>query len=170
MASRDVTGPGDRTLCVHEAGDPGGRPIVVHHGTPTYGGLFHPWVADAEARGIRLVAYDRPGYGGSAPHRGRTVADAAADVAAIADAPGIDRFATWGISGGGPHALACAALLGDRVVGAASLAGVAPFDAAGLNWFAGMGEANLAEFGAALQGRDAVAAFTAAGMEGMSGG
>ena len=171
MARRDVIGPGGRTLHVHEAGDPGGRAVVVvHHGTPADGALFDPWVADAEQRGIRLIGYDRPGYGGSAPHVGRAVGDAAADVEAIAEALGIERFATWGISGGGPHALACAALLGDRVVGAASLGGVAPFDAAGLNYFAGMGADNVAEFGAAMQGREAVAAFAGAGAAEMAGG
>src|SRR3954452_14939901 len=170
MATRDVTGPGGRTLHVHEAGDPGGRAVVVHHGTPTDGALFDPWVADAEQRGIRLIGYDRPGYGGSAAHVGRGVGDAAADVAAIAEALGIERFATWGISGGGPHALACAALLGDRVAGAASLAGVAPFDADGLNWFAGMGEGNLVEFGAALEGRGPIERMARQQSESMLGG
>jgi pimeloyl-ACP methyl ester carboxylesterase len=148
-----VPGPGGRTLGVYEAGDPAGRPVIVHHGTPAHGVLYAPWIEDAAARGIRLVGYDRPGYAASDPDPARTVASAAADVAAIADALGLDRFATWGVSGGGPHALACAALLGDRVVAVASLAGVAPFDAPGLNWFAGMGEDNLVEFGATLQGR-----------------
>src|SRR5581483_626782 len=87
---------------------------------------------------------------------GRTVAAAAADVEAIADALGLERFATWGISGGGPHALACAALCGDRLTAAASLAGVAPWGADGLDWLAGMGDANLEEFDLALAGEDAV--------------
>src|SRR4051794_3715114 len=111
MPTPDVTAPPGRILHVHEAGDREGLPGVVHHGTPTDGALFGRWVADAEQRGIRLIGYDRPGYGGSDPRRGRTVGDAAADTAAIADALAIDRFATWGISGGAPHALACAALL-----------------------------------------------------------
>jgi pimeloyl-ACP methyl ester carboxylesterase len=151
-----VERPGPRTLRVAEAGDRTGRAVVVHHGTPGNRELYAPWVAHAQAAGLRLVAYDRPGYGDSSPHRGRRVADAAADVAAIADALGIDRFATWGVSGGGPHALACAALLPDRVVAAASLAGVAPFDAESLNYFAGMGRDNIVEFGAAMQGREAI--------------
>jgi pimeloyl-ACP methyl ester carboxylesterase len=159
MASHDIPGPGGRMLRVYEEGDPAGAPVVVHHGTPSYGGLFESWIRDATDRGIRLIGYDRPGYGGSSPDRGRTIAGAAADVAAIAEALGIERFATWGISGGAPHSLACAALLGDRVVGAASLGGVAPFDAEGLNYFAGMGEENVVEFGAAMQGRDAVEPF-----------
>ena len=146
--ARAVPGPAGRTLGVYEAGDPGGHPVLVHHGTPAHGALFAPWEDDARGKGIRLVGYDRPGYGASSPDPERSVASAAADAAAIADALGIDRFATWGVSGGGPHALACAALLGERVVAVASLAGIAPFDAPGLNWFAGMGESNLVEFGA----------------------
>lgn len=146
-----------RTLQLHTAGDPGGEMVLVHHGTPDSGGLYAPWIADAEARGIHLVGYDRPGYGGSTRFPGRNAADVAVDAGAIADALGHARFATWGVSGGGPHALACAALLGDRVTRCASLAGVAPFDAEGLNWFRGMGEENWSEVGAALWGRDAVA-------------
>jgi pimeloyl-ACP methyl ester carboxylesterase len=169
-AAREVAGPGGRALAVYEAGDPAGAAIVVHHGTPAHGALFEPWVRDAEARGIRLIGYDRPGYGGSAPDPDRSVASAAADVAAIADALGVERFATWGVSGGGPHALACAALLGDRVAGAASLAGVAPFDADGLNWFAGMGEGNLVEFGAALEGRGPIERMARQQSESMLGG
>jgi pimeloyl-ACP methyl ester carboxylesterase len=161
----EIDGPDGRTLRIHEAGDPGGPLVVFHPGTPMSGTLFAPWARDAETRGLRLVGYDRPGYGGSTPHPGRRVADAAADTAAIADALGARRFATWGISGGGPHALACAALLPDRVAGAASLAGVAPFDAPGLNFFAGMGKENHVEFGAALQGREAIAAEASAGAE-----
>jgi len=148
--------PDGRELHVTEHGDPDGRVVLVHHGTPSDGSPHRPWVADAEAKGIRLLGYDRPGYGGSTPAPGRRVADAARDAETIADALGVERFATWGISGGGPHALACAALLGDRVPGAASLAGIAPFDAEGLNVFAGMGEDNIVEFGAAMQGREAI--------------
>lgn len=148
--------PQGGTLRVYEAGDLDGRAVVVHHGTPADGQLFAPWVEDAEARGIRLIGYDRPGYGGSTPQEGRRVADAAADVAAITGELGIDRFATWGVSGGSPHALACAGLLSSRVAAAASLAGVAPFEAEGLNYFAGMGRDNLVEFGAAMQGREAI--------------
>jgi pimeloyl-ACP methyl ester carboxylesterase len=143
-----------RFLCVLEDGDPNGHAVFALHGTP---GSRIPWrglVEDAAARGIRLLAYDRPGYGGSDPDRGRTVADAAHDVAAIADALGIDRFAVEGGSGGGPHTLACAALLPDRVVAAASLAGVAPYPAEGLDWLEGMGQDNLDEFAATLAGRD----------------
>jgi pimeloyl-ACP methyl ester carboxylesterase len=154
--SRDIAGPQGRTLRIYEGGEPGGPLIVVHHGTPAGGALFEPWVRDARERGAHLVSYDRPGYGGSTPDPDRLIAAAAADAAAIADAVGAERFATWGISGGGPHALACAALLPERVAGAATLAGVAPFDAEGLNPMLGMGEENVVDFGAALIGREAV--------------
>jgi pimeloyl-ACP methyl ester carboxylesterase len=153
---RDVRTPDGRTLRVHEGWATDGAPIFVLNGTPMSGRLYGPHVEDAAARGGRLFGYDRPGYPGSTPHEGRSVADAAGDVRAIADALGLDRFAVWGISGGGPHALACAALLPDRVVGVASLASVAPRDAEGLDWTAGMGEMNLEEFAAAREGRDAL--------------
>jgi pimeloyl-ACP methyl ester carboxylesterase len=142
-----------RTLAVLEAGDGNGHAIFAIHGTPGSGLPWRGLVEDVEARGIRLLAYDRPGYGGSDPHPGRAVADAAGDVAAIADALGIDRFAVEGGSGGGPHTLACAALLPERVVAAACLAGVAPYPAEGLEWLDGMGQNNLDEFAATLAGR-----------------
>jgi pimeloyl-ACP methyl ester carboxylesterase len=101
---------------------------------------------DAADKGIRLISYDRPGYGGSTASPGRTIADCADDVLAIIDALGIERIAVWGISGGGPHALACACLLPDRVVAAASLASPAPIDADGLDWCAGQAKDNLDDF------------------------
>jgi pimeloyl-ACP methyl ester carboxylesterase len=144
--------PDGRTLRVYDAGDPEGVPTIAHHGTPMSGRLYPPHVALAEAGGIRLIGYDRPGYGGSARQEGRSVADAAADVRAIAGHFGFERVATWGISGGGPHALACAALAPDLVAATASLAGVAPTDAEGLDWTAGMGEDNLEGFAAVRAG------------------
>jgi len=155
----DVPTPDGRTLRVREDGDPGGPAILFHHGTPMAGTLYAAHVADARARGARLVAYDRPGYGGSTPHPGRTVADVGADVLTIAEALGLERLVTWGVSGGGPHALACAALLGDRVAACAALASVAPSDADGLEWLAGMGEANLVEFAKAREGREVLEPF-----------
>jgi pimeloyl-ACP methyl ester carboxylesterase len=119
------------------------RSVLVHHGMPGCGRLYDPWVNDATARNIRLVSYDRPGYGGSSPQPGHSVADCAADVRAIADALGIDRLGVWGWSGGGPHALACAALAPDLVVGVAVLASGGPWDAPGLDFCAGMGRDNV---------------------------
>jgi pimeloyl-ACP methyl ester carboxylesterase len=145
-----------RTLAVADAGNESGPAVVVNHGTPGSRLLWRELIEDAEARGMRLIGYDRPGYGGSDPQPGRTAADAAGDVGAIADALGIEKLAVEGGSGGGPHALACAALLPDRVVAVASLAGVAPYPAEGLDWLDGMGQDNLDEFAATLAGREAL--------------
>jgi pimeloyl-ACP methyl ester carboxylesterase len=156
IREHDVPASGGGTLHVLEDGSSGGTPVFFHNGTPGAAG-FHPsWVEDAEKRGLRLLSYDRPGYGESSPAEGRTVGDAAADTAAVADALGIDRFCVWGVSGGGPHTLACAALLPDRVAAAASLASVTPYPAEGLDWLEGMGEGNQVEFAAALAGREAL--------------
>jgi pimeloyl-ACP methyl ester carboxylesterase len=154
-----VSGPGDRPLEVVVTGPGDGIPLITHHGTPGAGIAFEPFVAAATARGLRHVAYSRPGYAGSARDAGRTVASCAADVAAILDTLGAERCYTHGESGGGPHALACAALLGDRVIGCATIAGVAPWGAEGLDWLAGMGEENLEEFAAIEAGPDALRAF-----------
>jgi pimeloyl-ACP methyl ester carboxylesterase len=154
MTSHRVTGPDGRILAVVEAGDPDGPAIVAHHGSPGCGLLFRTELESAQQRGLRLISYDRPGFGSSSPHVGRRVVDAAADVAAILDALGVERFVTYGTSGGGPHALACAALLGGRCAAAATVAGVAAADAPDLDWFDGMGEGNQAEFGAAREGRE----------------
>ncbi len=141
---RTVHTPDGRLLAVEDRGDPAGWPVFVHHGSPSSRrqGLYGSFVRDAAERGLRLIGYDRPGYGESSPQPGRTVADCAADVRAICAELGIDRIATWGISGGGPHVLACAALLPDLVTAAVALASPAPFDAAGLDYFAGMGRGN----------------------------
>lgn len=147
-----------------------GSPVAVFwlHGSPNVGSPPEPLFAAAEANGLRWVSYDRPGYGGSGPHDGRTVASAAADVAAVADALGIGRFAVLGHSGGGPHALACAALLPERVIAAVSVSGPAPFDADGLDWFAGWSPGIAAENRAAAGGRAALEAHWAgAGPEDM---
>ena len=111
--------------------------VVWHHGTPNTGAPPEPLFEAAAERGIRWVSYDRPAYGGSTPRPGRDLASAAADVAGIADALGIGRFAVMGHSGGSPHALACGALLPDRVLAAVCVSALAPFDAEGLDWFAG---------------------------------
>jgi pimeloyl-ACP methyl ester carboxylesterase len=147
---------GDRTLGFVEGGDPDGFPVFHHHGTPSSGMLYLTWLEDAAEKGIRLIAHSRPGYGDSTRQPGRSVAAVAVDVAAIADHLGVDRFATWGMSGGGPHSLACAALLPERVAAAAALASIAPWDAEGLDVTAGMGEDNVEEFAAAARGEDAL--------------
>jgi pimeloyl-ACP methyl ester carboxylesterase len=140
-----VLGDG-RTVRFSERGDPSGRPVFVLHTCPGSKLLYGPHAADASRRGIRLISYDRAGYGGSTARPGRVAVDEASDVRAIADSLGIDRFAVWGYSKGGSLALACAAVLPDRAVAVASLAPIAPYPAEGLDWFAGVAEANVAEF------------------------
>jgi pimeloyl-ACP methyl ester carboxylesterase len=140
---RTVQTTDGRVLAVEEAGDPAGRPVLVQGGTPGSRLLYGPHARDAAERGLRLIGYDRPGYGGSSPQPGRTVADCAADVRAICADLGIGRLAMWGAAGGGPHVLACAALLPDLVVAAATLASLAPFDADGLDYFDGMAPENI---------------------------
>jgi pimeloyl-ACP methyl ester carboxylesterase len=150
-----------RTLRVHDAGGPGASDtpaLLWHHGSPQTGALLEPLAASAAARGIRLLSYGRPGYGGSSPDPGRTVASAADDVRQLADALGVARLAVMGASGGGPHALACAALLPDRVTGAVCLAGLAPRSDA-FDWWAGM--ASDGGLRAATDGRPARERFAA---------
>jgi pimeloyl-ACP methyl ester carboxylesterase len=135
---RDIAAGDGRTLCVHDSGG-AGPAVLWFHGSPQTGALLDPVLAAAEQRGLRLVSYGRPSYGGSSPRPGRDVASAAADVEAIAGALGLERFAALASSGGGPHALACAALLPRRVTGVVLLAGIAPLTD-GYDWFDGMAD------------------------------
>jgi pimeloyl-ACP methyl ester carboxylesterase len=141
-----------RRLAVRRWGIPTGYPVFLMHGTPGSRLNVHPSDSELKHLGVHLITYDRPGYGQSDPDPGRSVADAADDVRAIADALGIGEFAVIGRSGGGPHALACAALLPDRVTRVASLVGLAPFDAIGLDWWHGMVDLNREQYSAALMG------------------
>ena len=141
-----------RVLLVRAAGPSDGVPLVAHHGTPSSGRPFAPYVEAASERGLRLVTYTRPGYATSSRHPGRTVADCAHDTAQVVDHLGADRFFTTGQSGGGPHALACAALLPDRVIACSTTAGVGPWGQEGLDFLAGMAEENVEEMGAAVEG------------------
>ena len=142
-----------------EAGEAGAPGVLFHFGTPSAGLPFAPLVDATLARGCRFVTYSRPGYAGSTRLEGRSVADCAADVLALLDSREIERAHVVGWSGGGPHALACAALLPEHVPSAATLAGVAPWGADGLAWLDGMAEENLEEFGAAVDGPEALLAF-----------
>lgn len=153
---REVRREDGRVLEVLVAGDPAAMPFVFQNGTPTAAALFAPMVAAAAERGLRTITYSRPGYAGSSEQPGRSVAAAAADVAAVLDALGDGRFVTVGWSGGGPHALACAALLGGRCAAAATIASIAPYAAEGLEWMAGMGDENIEEFSLTLQGAPAL--------------
>ncbi|MGH3498094.1 MAG: alpha/beta fold hydrolase [Nocardioidaceae bacterium] len=146
--------PDGREVEVLVEGPEDGLAWVFQHGTPSAAVSYQPLLDVAQARELRLIQYSRPGYGSSSPIPGRTVAAAAADVRSVLDHLGHDRFVTVGWSGGGPHALACAALLPERCLAAATLAGVAPFDADGLDFLEGMGAENHEEFGAALAGKD----------------
>ncbi|MFD0269038.1 alpha/beta fold hydrolase [Streptomyces sp. NPDC127106] len=143
------TGDG-RKLVAEEWGEPDGLPVLLHHGTP--GSRLGTALADVVRRHpqFRFFSYDRPGYGESDRRPGRRVADAAADAVAVADALGVGAFAVVGRSGGGPHALACAALLPERVTAVAVLVGLAPRDAARLDWFAGMTPYNVAYYSLAM--------------------
>ncbi|HEX3959584.1 MAG TPA: alpha/beta hydrolase [Trebonia sp.] len=160
--SYQVKTPDGRQLSTQTYGDPDGRPVFLLHGTPGSRLGPHPRGAVLHHLGIHLIAFDRPGYGESDRHEGRRVADAANDVLTIADAYGLDKFAVVGRSGGGPHALACAALLPDRVTKTAVLVGLAPREAAGLDWFDGMTEFNILEYTAAANGYAGLAALTEA--------
>jgi pimeloyl-ACP methyl ester carboxylesterase len=144
-----------RRLTYEQIGDPSGAPVFVLHGTPgsRLNGL-HPHRERVAEACLRVISYDRPGYGGSSRRAGRRVVDCINDIAAIADHLGMDRFAVSGGSGGGPHALAAAAKLAGRVTNAACDVGAAPYDAPDLDWFAGMDPVNVRELEWALAGEE----------------
>ncbi|WP_238161743.1 alpha/beta fold hydrolase [Kribbella antibiotica] len=140
-----------RTLHVYDTGTPG-HPVIWNHGTPNIGAPPEPLFAAAERLGLRWVSFDRPGYGGSTVSRGRTVASVARDTEAVADALSLDRFAVAGYSGGGTFALGTAALLGDRVTAAMTLAAIAPYGVEGLDWYEGMVPSGIAALASAAAG------------------
>jgi pimeloyl-ACP methyl ester carboxylesterase len=117
-----------RALLVSDLGEPTGPAILSFHGSGMGRTVFPPYLDDARERGVRVLSYDRPGLGGSTRHAGYRVVDCAEDVAAIARALELERLAVWGISGGGPFALACACRLPELVWAAASVESVAPED------------------------------------------
>jgi len=135
-----VTTSDGRHLDVMIAGPEGAGVVLAHSGTPSSGRLFASLLDAGAKRGLRHLSYARPGYADSSPNAGRSVADCTADVEAITEQLEIEVFHTVGSSGGGPHALACAALLPERVLSGATVAGSGPPDAEGLDWLAGMGE------------------------------
>jgi len=148
-----------RRVAVDCSGDPNGFPVFLLHGTPGSRTGPLPRAPLVYRLGIRLISYDRPGYGDSARQKGRSVADAALDVLDIADQLQLGEFSVVGRSGGGPHALACAALIpGKRVANAAVLVGLAPSDAQGLDWFEGMTGSNTNDYELAANDGDAVVA------------
>jgi pimeloyl-ACP methyl ester carboxylesterase len=145
-----------RRIAVAEWGDPAGLPLIDIHGTP--GGRISYWRDPGvyARHGLRRLTFDRAGYGESTRNAGRRVVDVVPDVVAIADALGVDRFAVTGRSGGGPHALACAAQLPHRVIRCLAAVSIAPPDAEGLDHLAGMTEGNVAEFRVSLEGEAAI--------------
>jgi pimeloyl-ACP methyl ester carboxylesterase len=152
-APRHVHLPDGRRLDLRVSGPDAGLPLLFHHGTP---GSYVPrrfMERAAHARGLRLVTTSRPGYGDSTRQAGRAVVDVVADTQAVLDELAADRCLVAGWSGGGPHALACAARL-PSATAVLLVAGVATYPAEGLDFMAGMGEENVIEFGAALQGED----------------
>ena len=159
MSERDVALRDGRTLHVYDDGDPDGLVVVEHHGTPGSGLGYAPDLELARERGLRVIAYDRAGYGQSTPSPGRVVADIAHDIEDVLDALGVERCVSLGGSGGAPHSLALGARLTDRCVAVAAVACPTPWDAEGIDPTAGMGEQNVAEFTAVLEGPEALEAF-----------
>ena len=153
--------PDGRSLDVFLGGDEAGFPLVMHHGTPSDSTTFGDWDEPCGERGFRLICASRPGYATSTRLPGRDVARAARDTADLLDLLGHYTFVTGGWSGGGPHALACAGLLHDRCWASATLAGVGPYGQDDLDFLAGMGPENVAEFGAAVEGEQALAVWMA---------
>ena len=156
----EVPTPDGRIVEVLTGGDPDGYGLLYHGGSPSAVAEYAPLDEAARSLGLRLVSYSRPGYGGSTPRptAGR-YADDVEESVLVLDHLGIGDFVTLGWSGGGPRALACAALLPDRCRAAVSLAGVAPYGADDLDWFAGMAEENHEEYHAAEQGREVYGSY-----------
>lgn len=146
-----------RTVAVQESGSPDGHPVFLMHGTPGSRVAPLPREMVLHSLRVRLITFDRPGYGQSDRLKSRTVSDVVPDVEAIADELEIKRFAVLGRSGGGPHALACAALLGERVTRAAVLVSLAPLSG-DFDWFAGMSDSNVEEYNTALHRPEVLAA------------
>ncbi|HEX9481057.1 MAG TPA: alpha/beta hydrolase [Solirubrobacteraceae bacterium] len=162
-----LSAPDGRRIDVEVSGAADGPTVLFHLGTPSAGFVYPPLSELGAQRGLRHIAYSRPGYGRSERRAGRTVADCVEDVEAVTEALGIERFYTVGWSGGGPHALACTALLPERTIACATIASVAPFKADGLDFLEGMGEENHAEFGAAEAGEEPLAEYLREAREGL---
>jgi pimeloyl-ACP methyl ester carboxylesterase len=151
MSELDVTLRDGRTLHFYDEGDPHGNVVVQHHGTPGSGLGYPPDNELGRERGLRIIRYDRAGYGGSTPNPGRSVVDVVADIEDVLDAFEVEWYVSLGGSGGCPHSFACGAR-SERCLAAGAIAAPTPYPAEGLNWLAGMGEENVVEFTAALEG------------------
>ncbi|MGH3169560.1 MAG: alpha/beta fold hydrolase [Trebonia sp.] len=166
---RLVSLPDGRDLDVLLTGPEDGIPLVIQEGTPIGLGIYPPTADAAIERDLRVILVARPGYERSTPRPGRRVGDVPEDIAAVLDHLGADTFVTYGASGGGPHALACAAKLPGRCLAAASVAGAPPFNAEGVDFLAGMSPENVAEFGAAVEGIDPLSRHLEKEAEGLRG-
>jgi pimeloyl-ACP methyl ester carboxylesterase len=151
MTELDVVLRDGRTLHVYDGADRDGNVVVQHHGTPGSGLAYPPDTDLARERGLRVIRYDRAGYGGSTPKPGRSVVDVVADIEDVLDELEVERYVSLGGSGGCPHSFACGARSA-RCLAAAAIAAPTPYPAEGLDWLAGMGQDNVDEFGAALEG------------------
>ena len=146
---------GDRHVeyCLYNRG--AARRALYQYGTPGTRWLSPQLIDAARSAGFELLVIDRPGYGRTSRWPGRRIVDVVDDVRAVLEGVGWERFAVWGGSGGAPHALAITAQLPHQVTACASVVGLAPYDAAGLDWYAGMSAGNVEEFQTAAQGEQA---------------
>jgi pimeloyl-ACP methyl ester carboxylesterase len=158
VSELDVTLRDGRTLHVFDEGDPEGHVVVQHHGTPGGGLSYPPDLELARERGLRILAYDRAGYGGSTPKPGRSVVDVVPDIEDVLDELGVERYASFGASGGCPHSFACGARAA-RCVAAGAIASPTPYPVEGLDWLEGQGEQNREEWAAALEGPDVLEGY-----------
>lgn len=148
--------PDGRRLEVEVSGPDGAPVLAFHHGTPGASTQSAAMARAAHARGLRLLTWSRAGYGASSRRAGRDVASEVADMSLVLDHLGVDDCLVAGWSGGGPHALACGALAPERTRAVLCMAGVAPYDADGLDQLAGMGSDNVEEFRLSIDGEDAL--------------
>lgn len=159
-----ITLPDGRRIDVRTSGSETGYPLFFHHGTPGAVTPIRALESVAHENGLRVITTSRAGYGGSDRHAGRAVSDVVADTAAVLDTLGVSECVVAGWSGGGPHALACAAHL-PHAKATLVIAGVAPYDAPDLDFLTGMGEDNVEEFGAAIEGEGALRDYLEAARE-----
>jgi pimeloyl-ACP methyl ester carboxylesterase len=164
LTEADLTLSDGRQLHYYDTGGDDRLAVLWHHGTPNLGAPPEPLFATSDQLGLRWISYDRPGYGGSPRAPGRDLASAATYATAVADALGIARFAVMGYSGGGSHAIACGALLPDRVLAVISAGGLAPLVAEDLDWYAGMAPSGVAALTVSTEGRAAKERYAAAGV------
>jgi pimeloyl-ACP methyl ester carboxylesterase len=158
MTELDITLRDGRTLHVYEEGDPSGNVVVEHHGTPGSGLGYPPDLELGRERGLRILSYDRAGYGGSTPKPGRAVVDVVADIDDVLAELGVERYVSYGGSGGCPHSFACGAR-SERCLAAVAVASPTPYGVDGIDWLAGMGEQNVEEFHLALEGEEALVPY-----------